>query len=53
LGEVGIHQLLDGFGLHNHPVVHNQIHPIGSFNEKPLPFNVHVHLTQNLMATRS
>jgi len=53
LGKVGVHQLLNGFGLYNHLVVHNQIHPIGSFNEKTRPFDVYVDFTQNLMAIHS
>jgi len=45
LGEVGLHQLLHRFSLHDHAVVHNQIHPVGSFDQQALPIDIHVDLS--------
>jgi len=49
LGEMGLHQLLHRFGLYDHPVVYHQIHPVGSFNQKALPFDIQEDLPQNLV----
>jgi hypothetical protein len=49
LGEVGVNELLHRLGLHDHPFVDNQIHPVGPFNQEALPFDVQVDLAKNLV----
>ena len=49
LGEMGISQVLYRFGLHDHLVVDNQIHPVGALDQEPLPIDIQVDLSQYLM----